>query len=275
MSELFKCSKCKCQKLAKFYKIRENTNQRLKTCIKCNYRHKCPQCDAKFGQKGNLGTHIKTVHDKIQDYKCSQCDAKFGQKGDLDTHIKTVHNKIKDFKCSHCNLEFGRKGNLAIHTKTVHNKIKDYKCSQCDYECGRKGNLTRHIKTCTGSFKISSGEFAVMNTLKHYKIPFEREVSELRNSEGNWLRFDFKVLTSSDPIYIEYDGHQHYNPVRFGGVSQEQADLAFDKLKVNDKLKNDYCDDNGLLLLRIKHDQFENTASIIKDFLSLHTDCEL
>ena len=35
MTELQKCSNCKCMKLLSFFKVRKNTGILLKTCIQC------------------------------------------------------------------------------------------------------------------------------------------------------------------------------------------------------------------------------------------------
>ena len=59
------------------------------------------------------------------------------------------------------------------------------------------------------------------------------------------LPFDFYIPELN--ICIEYDGKQHFQPIkRWGGISK------FQKTKKNDKIKNQYCKKNNIKLIRIK-----------------------
>ena len=64
-------------------------------------------------------------------------------------------------------------------------------------------------------------------------------------------------------IVIEYDGEQHERPVRFGGISQEEAEEKFQKTKDYDKLKDDFCRDNGYKMLRISYKDYPNILTIL------------
>ena len=75
------------------------------------------------------------------------------------------------------------------------------------------------------------------------------------------LRFDFYLPEHN--VLIEYDGKQHYEPVNFGGCSNEQAQKAHLELVNNDKLKNKYCVENNIRLIRIPH-----TVNNIEEFLN-------
>jgi len=72
------------------------------------------------------------------------------------------------------------------------------------------------------------------------------------------LPFDFYI-----PKYrtcIEFDGKQHYEPADFfGGIE------AFEKLKINDRIKDDYCEDNFINIIRIRYDQMDKIDSILNE----------
>jgi uncharacterized Zn-finger protein len=51
----------------------------------------CEVCHRRFGEKGSLRTHIRTVHEGVRGFECEVCHRRFGQKGSLRTHIRTVH----------------------------------------------------------------------------------------------------------------------------------------------------------------------------------------
>lgn len=49
-------------------------------------------------------------------------------------------------------------------------------------------------------------------------------------------------------ICIEYDGKQHFEPIKyFGGITK------FEYQKNNDQIKDDYCSKNGIRLMRLPY----------------------
>ncbi len=102
------------------------------------------------------------------------------------------------------------------------------------------------------------------------KIDYEYN-SSYEVKAKNLLRWDFIIKTNDEPLFIEYDGKQHYEPATFGGMSKEQAKTAFEKTKEYDKLKNDYCNDNGYLLLRIPYTEYKNIEILTIDFIQDNT----
>lgn len=58
----------------------------------------------------------------------------------------------------------------------------------------------------------------------------------------NWLRdknnMEIDLWCPELKLAIEYDGEQHFMPVKFGGISDEQAIKNLKELKKRDKLKN-------------------------------------
>lgn len=288
-----KCNRCKCWRLPASFL--NSKGRKLKCCSNCREKYKCTQCDYKSAQKSKLTRHIKSVHNKIKDIECTQCDYKCSRKSSLNIHIKQVHDKIKDIKCPQCDYKCSTKGSLNRHIKMVHDKIKDIECHQCDYRCSSKSDLDRHIKavhdkikdhkcpqcdfkcsakshlnihikTCTGKEKISSGESRVKKALEAMEIKFVREYTpeELQNKK---LRYDF-YLPDYD-LYIEYDGRQHFRPIRFGGMSIEQAKENLHKCQRNDSIKDNFAKDK---LLRIKYTEFGKIPQLITEFITQRTD---
>ena len=230
---------------------------------------KCELCSHEFSCSSNLNQHIKQVHDKIRDFKCGNCDYTCFTTSHLNQHIKTVHDKIRDFKCDLCDYTCSDKSSLKIHIKRIHKNIRDFKCENCDYECSSSSDLKKHIQVCTGYLNISSGELAVRKCLELLNISYETEVCEIKNTDDNWLRFDFKIQVDETTMYIEYDGQQHFKPVCFGGISKEQAKNNFEKAQHHDKMKNDWCKENNYPLLRIPFYRFDEIMDLIKEFVEL------
>lgn len=288
-------------------KFRERNKNKFH-CIECEY--KCP-CESA------LLTHIKIVHSGVRDVACEykDCRKRFPTISDRNKHILHVHEEKEiicdakgcNFKCinntrliSHinqvhllvrnylcdvdgCNFTSFRKYNLEIHDKSVHKGIKDFECEieGCDFKCCTNGELQQHLRTCTGKFGGSSGEFKIINILKEYQLDYSYNSSfnSLRSINNGYLRFDFIIYIENQILFIEYDGGQHYHPATFGGCSKEKAEKNFIMIQANDKIKNDYCRDNGFPLLRIKYNDDKDIhmkirVFVLENLLKLDNDIE-
>ena len=58
---------------------------------------------------------------------------------------------------------------------------------------------------------------------------------------------------------IEYDGKQHFEPIKHYG-----GDIAFAELKKRDEIKNEYCKANNITLLRIPYWEYDNISKILE-----------
>jgi very-short-patch-repair endonuclease len=131
--------------------------------------------------------------------------------------------------------------------------------------CPRHGDFrqtpTIHLrgsgcKRCSESF----GEKEISRYLDEKTITYTREhkFDDCRNIYP--LKFDFYI--PSMRLCIEFDGIQHYEPIDyFGGVD------AYERLKANDKIKDEYCEDNYIDLIRIRYDQIDQIPAILKECL--------
>ncbi len=163
------------------------------------------------------------------------------------------------------------------------NRVHDYKYNydKVDYQknqikvvitCPIHGDFTqRPLSHLQGngcpSCSESLGEKIIYKILKDWNINFVRQkkFQDCRNTFE--LPFDFFI--ESMRTCIEFDGKQHYEPVsHFGGIN------AFNKLKINDKIKSDYCEDNFINLIRIRYDEIDNIPKILyenlKTFIKKH-----
>lgn len=110
----------------------------------------------------------------------------------------------------------------------------------------------------------SKGECAINSYLKLNNISFKIEYTfkNLRGIGGLPLRFDFAVMKDDNLIcLIEYDGKQHYEV----GFNDK---VGFLRTQKHDIIKNKYCKENNIDLLRIKYTNFNSVNFILKEFLS-------
>ena len=120
----------------------------------------------------------------------------------------------------------------------------------CQCECGKQivvfnQNLVQGKTTSCGCTHIKSkGEQAIATLLNKYHIPFEQEkiFKNCRFLDTNFpARFDFFV---NNQYLIEYDGEQHF-------INGFYGDL--EKTKQRDQIKNNYCKQNKIPLIRIPY----------------------
>ncbi len=94
----------------------------------------------------------------------------------------------------------------------------------------------------------SHGERYIKDYLDRKSIAYVREKTfdDCLNKENHNLRFDFYIPSMN--LCIEYDGIQHFKPMEYFG-----GQVEFDKIRLNDSIKNKYCLLNSISLLRIKY----------------------
>ena len=122
----------------------------------------------------------------------------------------------------------------------------------CKCECG---NITEvasnhlkngNIKSC-GCINTSIGEMNIEKIFKDNNICYKTQVSfeDLKNIKP--LRFDFGIYENNKLIrLIEFDGIQHYE-------EQSYFTHSLTENKKNDIIKNKYCKNNNIPLVRIPY----------------------
>lgn len=82
----------------------------------------------------------------------------------------------------------------------------------------------------------------------HIKYDIEKKFSDFRNSEGIYYKFDFCIYCNDGSFFLlEYDGKQHDEPI----YGKKELDLTIKR----DRIKNEYCRQNGYKLIRLKYEQ--------------------
>jgi len=164
--------------------------------------------------------------------------------------------------CSICN------GGVKSNTKIFINKSKDVHGEKYDYSfVNYINNMTKVEIFCKthGIFE----QIPNNHTSKKYGCPYcneskgEKEICKmLDNSNIKYIRqYKFKdckyILTLPFDFYIpdlnlciEFDGEQHFRIFEKWGGEEKFLDI-----KRNDEIKNQFCKDNNINLLRIKYNE--------------------
>ena len=112
----------------------------------------------------------------------------------------------------------------------------------------------------------SRGEKAISLFLSRHGIQFEQfyKFDDCRHQRP--LPFDFFLPDYN--LCIEFDGKQHFEPISFGSSSVTAEEL-FNGIQMRDSIKNEYCRNHGIGLLRIPYTEFNNIDAILGDKLHI------
>lgn len=114
--------------------------------------------------------------------------------------------------------------------------------------------VSGHIKSC-GCVRLSSGEQVIKKYLDDNNINYVSQYSFDDCRDIMPLPFDFALLNEYNlPYYlIEYDGAQHYTSIEWFGGEE-----GFLTRKVHDYMKDQYCEDHNLKIMRFSYLQKDN-----------------
>lgn len=133
----------------------------------------------------------------------------------------------------------------------------------CQCDCGRTTTLESHnwknISSC-GRCKYSKGEQKIEQLLTEHNIAFEQQKVFDTCKNETYLRFDFFLQDYN--LLIEYDGQQHFYHDNNNGWNTKEN---FGKTQMRDAIKNQWCKDNNIPLIRIPYTHFEEIC--IEDLL--------
>jgi very-short-patch-repair endonuclease len=234
------------------------------------------------------GSHLKYPVEGYLDQKIflQKANKKWGNKYDYSLVIfKTANTKVKILykgqiweQTPHNHLKYAPE---KVLRKTQEEFIEEcklihdnkYKYDKTIYildkikiiiNCPEHGDFEQtpnHHKKGVGcpSCNESKGEKIIASFLKKNKINFDRQKKFTNCKNIYELPFDFYI--PSKRICIEFDGKQHFEPLTiFGGLK------AFEKLKINDSIKNNFCEDNYINLIRIKYTEINKIEEILNNY---------
>lgn len=238
--------------------------------------HGCPKCAIEYKSK----KLSKTTYDFINNSKIKHNNFYIYDKSiyiNSKTKIIVTCPNHGDFKtipphhlngvgCPKCSGNYVKTNEEYIsECEKIHNKKFDYSLtlyknikSKIEIICPLHGVFSQnagHHLNGHGCPKCNSskGESEIRLYLENLNIEFEEQkrFNECRNKKP--LPFDFFLLKKN--ICIEYDGIHHYEPIR--GIKQLEI------TKNNDNIKNIYCKNNNIELIRIKYTE-TNIQNILK-----------
>lgn len=204
---------------------------------------------------GSCGNEFTTSLSSIEnsDGACLKCaNKKTGERSRLSP--KEVKYRIDSVN-----------GNILLNPeeyKDNHTPNLRIKCGECGdvfYTSLANYEYFQKIRCDKCSQKISIPERKTMEFLEKNNIFYKYNYTFNDCKDKRLLLFDFYLEKYN--LIIEIDGEHHYHP-KWG---EEQ----FKMIKYHDGIKNKYCEDNEIKLLRIPFWNFENLEEIISEELKI------
>ena len=189
--------------------------------------------------------------------QCQECGNKIrSNKRKLD--FSYIENFVKEN--SECKL---------LSDKYINSNHKlDFEC-----KCGNKFSTyfdlfkkldIRMCAKCRQSVPRSKGELKISEWLYKNNINYKEEYTFDDLKDIKKLRFDFAVLNDKGEVkmLIEFDGKQHQGEGVFA-KAEEEVLLLYNELTYSDNLKNEYCFNKCIPLLRIPYDKYAYIDEIL------------
>lgn len=199
----------------------------------------------------------KRVNDLLHGYGCSYCKGlprrnveemkNYVKEKDNDYELKSDHKRTRDiglFYHKKCNNNFRMK---------IHNFItKGQRCPIC-----------AKLENRDPRFYDSKGVLTIKDFLNDNGIEFENEkMFEKCYGKKTHKLLPFDIFVNDLNLIIEYDGNQHFEPVDFFGGEE-----SFERIKINDEIKNNFCRNNNINMVRISYLNREKINEILRDIV--------
>lgn len=167
-------------------------------------------------------------------------------------------------------------GEFAIKANSVHEFKYNYDCvtyinavTPVTIQCVKHGLFSVtpdvHLRgagcpTCATSKPVQ----AIMKRLlqENIRVVREKTFAECVAPSGRLLRFDLYLPDYN--LLVEYDGPHHFAPTIYGTMTSESAEVAFNQQLERDEIKNRFCEEHSIELIRIPHTIHHPDAYLMK-----------
>lgn len=247
-------------------------------CPECFKKSLCLTEDEVKQQLANNVPHIELVgeYSKKKDKTLFYC-----HKHDR-TWLSTLDVVVKSCGCPDCKKEAISAAGTMSHDeyverlKIIHPDIEvvdqyqggniplRHKCKKDGHIWKNKPVYILHGSGCPVCSE-TRGERKIRQWLEKHNIKFESEKRFDDCRDQHCLPFDFYIPDIN--TCLEYDGEHHFRAVDFSNRNHQRAVYQFKMIKKHDQMKNDYCEENGIRLIRIPYWYYDDIDHYLKDYL--------
>lgn len=253
--------------------------------------HGCPECGR---QRNVIASRHRMSHDEfVANVAARFCNVKVLSK------YKSAAQKV-NYACADCGYEWTADpysilqphakgcpkcaGRIVVDLDTFLDRLKTanefvryvsgyssisrhatFECVKCGHQWSAYPHNVLRGRCCP-KCNLSNGAKRIAAYLQKHQYTFiqEQRFDECRDQRP--LPFDFFLPDHN--IAIEYDGEQHFEPVRFGECSVDKATEKFKLAHKHDNIKDEFCKNNGITLIRIPYTDFDKIEDILDKHIS-------
>lgn len=206
-----------------------------------------------FCDCGNVFLQLGVKH--LQGHGCPQCSHKRRIIKQTSTTDKFVIKAIKGH------------GDKYDYSKVIYTRFNVPVCIICKKHGEFWTTPASHTNAMTGCPKCtqSKGECAIEKYLisRGIKYKSHKSFKDCRNKYP--LIFDFYLYDYN--TCIEFDGVQHFKPCLWFATSEESAHEKYKRTVKNDQIKNKYCCNQKINLIRIHYKKINKINTILDNLL--------
>lgn len=267
-SFILKCEKCNQETVInKIHNFIDHTG-----CLYCKgLKHNNETIKAKLDELNYdlIGDFISTT--KPMTVRCRTCQYEKTYVEARSAFTKTITSKINS--CQHCNQikltleqvqKLCLKQNITFLDGYYHGVIAKHNF-MCDKEhifISSVGAVIARDRKCDKCYRFNVNEKKLKEllfiTFKNLNIEPQYTIYEKIYNENIKIRdkliTDFYIEKIN--CIIEYNGHQHYRPVRYGNNTVEISKLRFENQKIRDFYLKCYCYKHKIFLIEIDGREF-------------------
>lgn len=194
---------------------------------------------------------------------------------------------LKGNRCPKCSNHIVKNYTLALEKLKELNLDKKYemiemtgegykaeikvKCLECNeiFSTTYNALFNRGIKCKICGF-MSKGENKITEFLNKNNIKYKHQYYFKDLKFITYLRFDFAIFDKENNLkcLIEYDGEGHYKPINFNKLNNEDLCIQFENSKNRDNMKDIYCKNKNINLLRIPYWDMSNIENILTSYFN-------
>lgn len=143
-------------------------------------------------------------------------------------------------------------------------------CTTHDYTfLSKPVDVLKRINCCEKSRQTYKEEYICSFIENTYGFSITRQKKFEDCKDKKILPFD--IYLNDYDVLIEYQGEQHYRPVKYSSETWEEAEEKLEYTKRHDLIKKEYCKTNNIPLIEIPYWKFDDLEYYLFDkFVELH-----
>ena len=251
------------------YEVQPNKFLLGKRCPFCSHPHSRKTNEEFIKEVFNL---VKDEYTLLSEYKTNKIKVKIRHNKCNTVYYVSPDRFLNGTRCPYCANRktqeefikevFDLTGNeYTVIGKYINNKTK---IKLLHNKCNKEFEITPFSFLSNNNrcpyCRRSKGEERIENWLIKNNIQYEREYKINDCKYKHILPFDFKLdYDDGSFLLIEYDGIQHFKKLKY------KNELSLQKKR--DNIKNEYCKNHNIELLRINYKDFDKIETILESFI--------